>query len=86
MRDTYESMRSDLEGYQKAFPAEGGQQGLLVSVNGAPIAFDILLRADAYRQPLSRPHKQVAVILPGGSISARRAQASRRPSTCRVPR
>ncbi len=50
MRDTYESMRSDLEGYRKAFPAEERQQGLLVFVNGAPVAFDAVSRAEAYRQ------------------------------------
>jgi len=48
MRDVYESRRSGLEDYLKAFPPADNQTGLMVLIDGVPAGMDIVSRPEAF--------------------------------------
>jgi len=50
MKDVFDSKETDLKGYIEAFPYVAGQKGILVSVNGKVVGFDILSRSQAYER------------------------------------
>ncbi len=48
MRDAFESRKEQLDAYQKNFPLQDGQQGMLVLLGGKVAGLDILSTAEAY--------------------------------------
>ncbi len=50
MRDIYESRRTSLDDYLKAFPIADGQTGVLVMIDGAPVGLDIVSRPEAFER------------------------------------
>lgn len=48
MRDVYQSMEDDLDKYNRSFPVQDGQKGILVMVNGEVMGFDVISSGIAY--------------------------------------
>lgn len=61
MRDVYESKATGLAEYEEAFEWQSQQHGLLVIINGQVVGFDILSRADAYKQLHAKLLKSYAI-------------------------